>query len=294
VTLPNGLVVEATNDREALFLYGELFETDVYLKHGLSIDDGDCVFDVGANVGLFSASLAQRHRDLWLVLFEPVPETFAMLERNAERLLGGARVTLVQAGVSSAAGRATFEVDPNWSIAAAASPYVHEIEASSRASRRKAGRLAWDRAAVAAGERIGVIAPQGARRLNAALDNRLLRPFAFATIWALLAVGRITRRRTTRRVECELTTVSAAMREHGIDRIDLLKIDAEGAELPVLEGIDEDDWPRIRQVTLEAHGEELADRVRALLEGKGFDVSVEEDDPSVSVVMGFRMLYARR
>jgi hypothetical protein len=84
------------------------------------------------------------------------------------------------------------------------------------------------------------------------------------------------------------------MREHGIDRIDLLKIDAEGAELPVLEGIDEDDWPRIRQVTLEAHGEELADRVRALLEGKGFDVNVEEDDPSVSVVMGFRMLYARR
>jgi hypothetical protein len=37
------------------------------------------------------------------------------------------------------------------------------------------GRLAWDRV-VAAGERRGVIPRRLARRLNAGLDNRLLRP----------------------------------------------------------------------------------------------------------------------
>lgn len=96
------------------------------------------------------------------------------------------------------------------------------------------------------------------------------------------------------RVECELTTVSHAMREHGIDRIDLLKVDAEGAEWPVLQGIDEADWPRIRQLVLEVHGAELADRIRALLESKGYEVSVDRDDWKLPELMGFGLLYARR
>ena len=97
------------------------------------------MFDIGANVGLFSASLAERHHDLRLVLFEPVPDTFAMLERNAERLFGDATVTLVRAGVSSAPGTTTFEVDTDSSIAAGASSFLREIEASSRSARRQAG-----------------------------------------------------------------------------------------------------------------------------------------------------------
>src|SRR6185295_10585545 len=43
------------------------------------------------------------------------------------------------------------------------------------------------------------------------------------------------------RVSCRLTTVSAVIREHGLARIDLLKIDAERSELDVLAGIAEED-----------------------------------------------------
>jgi FkbM family methyltransferase len=294
VTLPNGMVVESASKSEALFLYNVFFGGDDYVKHGLELRSGDIVFDVGANIGLFSAALAKDHAGLRLVLFEPVPDTFTMLERNSERLLGNATVTLVQAGVSSAPGKATFEVDRGSSMGAAASPFLREIEASSRSARQRAGLLAWARAGVADGERAGLIPARAARRLNAALDNRLLRPVALALAWALTAAVGLKRRFTRTRVVCELTTVSQAMRQHGIDRIDLLKIDAEGAEWEVLQGIDESDWPRIRQLTVEVHVTHLVDRTRAFLEDKGYEVIVDRDDWQLGEVLGFQELYARR
>ena len=48
---------------------------------------------------------------------------------------------------------------------------------------------------------------------------------------------------------CAMTTVSALMAEHDLERIDLLKIDVEGAELDVLRGIRPEDWPRIHQAS---------------------------------------------
>ena len=39
----------------------------------------------------------------------------------------------------------------------------------------------------------------------------------------------------------------------GIDRIDLLKIDAEKSELDIIAGIEDDDWPKIDQIVIEIH-----------------------------------------
>ena len=294
VTLPNGMVVEAGNARELTFLYSDIFEDDTYLRHGIELSAGDCVFDVGANIGLFSAFLAERHRDLRLVLFEPIPETFALLARNAERLLGNARVTLVEAGVSSAEGATTFEFDPSWSLAAGASSHLRDLERSSSSARRSAGLVAWNLAVIADSERLGLIRATTARRLERTLKNRLLRPLAFAAAWALFALVRLKRRRTLRRIECKVTTVSRAMREYGIEHIDLLKIDAEGAEWQVLQGVDEADWLRIRQLVLEVHGREPMERIRALLEGLGFVVTVDRAEWQVPGLMGFGLLYAHR
>lgn len=59
-------------------------------------------------------------------------------------------------------------------------------------------------------------------------------------------------------------------------QIDLLKVDVEGDELAVLEGVSKDDWPRIRQVAVEVH--DSLGRLKAtvsLLERAGFAVTVE-------------------
>jgi cyclopropane fatty-acyl-phospholipid synthase-like methyltransferase len=46
---------------EATFLYEEIFDRGTYVRGGLELSDGAAVLDVGANIGMFALSLAQRY-----------------------------------------------------------------------------------------------------------------------------------------------------------------------------------------------------------------------------------------
>jgi FkbM family methyltransferase len=77
---------------------------------------------------------------------------------------------------------------------------------------------------------------------------------------------------------CRLITLAEVVAAHGIDRIDLLKIDVEKAEADVLAGIDEPTWEKIDQIVLEVH--DLHGRLRAVLDqlrARGFDTVHEQD-----------------
>lgn len=94
-------------------------------------------------------------------------------------------------------------------------------------------------------------------------------------------------------LRCELRTLSSVLREERVDRIDLLKIDVEKAELDVLNGVADGDWPRIRQVVAEVHDEQ--DRCAVMTDGltaRGFRVTTEQD-PTMSGT-AVHMLYATR
>lgn len=54
-------------------------------------------------------------------------------------------------------------------------------------------------------------------------------------------------------VTCELTSVSAVIRQQQLDRVHLMKIDVERAELHVLRGIEAQHWQIINQVVAEVH-----------------------------------------
>jgi 31-O-methyltransferase len=290
MTFPNGLTLETASSREARILYSEIFEHGSYTRHGIDVGDGATVLDVGANVGTFSVALAQRHRDLRLVLFEPIPDTFALLRRNAERLLGSARVTLVRAGVSSAPGRARFRVSPSSGTATA-----HPSTCKPNTGGRKITVETWVRAALEDARRGKQIRPRLATVIERGLEHRLLRPVTLGAI--LVAVGGVSLayRFKTKHLDCELTTISTALREYGIDAVDLAKIDVEGAEWAVLEGIDESDWPRIRQFAIEVHDVDgRVARMRDMLEAKGYRVVVEQADWATHRLMGLHMVYASR
>ena len=79
-----GVDVFYLNLGEARFLYDEIFETHGYVKHGISLDDRSVVFDVGANIGLVGVYLHRRWPGIRLYCFEPIPETFAVLEANVK------------------------------------------------------------------------------------------------------------------------------------------------------------------------------------------------------------------
>lgn len=79
-------------------------------------------------------------------------------------------------------------------------------------------------------------------------------------------------------VECSCWTLSHAIREAGVEKIDLLKIDAEKSELDVLNGIDPNDWNKIGQIVAEVHRiEGRIEAMRSLLTDHGFSVTVENE-----------------
>ena len=108
-------------------------------------------------------------------------------------------------------------------------------------------------------------------------------------------VSELTADRLRRRThECRLTSVSDIIRENQIDKIDLLKIDAEKSELDIIKGIEDRDWPKIDQIVIEIHDRthEAVKRIEDLLIEKGYRCAVEQE--TLLEHSGLFNLYATR
>lgn len=107
-----------------------------------------------------------------------------------------------------------------------------------------------------------------------------------------LYVGDMLRR--SQIIDCQAFTLSEIISDHGLATIDLLKIDVERAELDVLAGIDDSDWPKIMQTVIEVH--DLDGRLRTvqnLLQTAGFE-AVETEQSAELQGSSLHTLYARR
>lgn len=233
--LPSGLKVAHLNKNETEVIYKEIFEDLTYLRHGITLNDGDTVFDVGANIGLFSLFVHHACRDAKVFAFEPIPSIGKQLKANVS--FYGLNVKVFDCGVSNEAGSATFNFYPRMS--AMSGRYTDELEDS---------------------EITRAFMTNQDARLNVYADELLEGRFQKETF------------------ECELRTISNVIREEGIERIDLLKIDAEKSELDVIQGITESDWEKIKQVAIEVQATDgRLEKIEQLLEKNGFHVVVEQE-----------------
>ncbi|MCC6811463.1 MAG: amino acid adenylation domain-containing protein, partial [Deltaproteobacteria bacterium] len=102
----DGMVVAHLNRSETEFLYKEIFVDDTYAKNGVVIGADACVFDVGANIGLFSVSVSLKGSKPKIFAFEPIPPLSEILQANVD--LYGVDAKVFRCGLSDRAGRATF------------------------------------------------------------------------------------------------------------------------------------------------------------------------------------------
>ena len=228
-TLPDGTNVRCPNPRELHFLYEEIYRESIYLRNGISLNEGDCVVDVGAHVGLFSLFLMQHYSDLDLYAIEPVPAAFSMLLSNAEQHFPLARC--IPAALAERDRRIQLAWYPQLSSCSTRYPDLNDL----RSNLRTHCALSDYR----------VIGP---------LARQVPRMFDLCTRPLLEQM----------QIEVHATTLSAIMTSEGIGRIDLLKIDVEGSDLQVLLGIQEADWQRIRQIVVKTTYTDLDAVVHAL------------------------------
>lgn len=97
----------------------------------------------------------------------------------------------------------------------------------------------------------------------------------------------------TRALTVDAVTLSELIDRHGLDRIDLLKVDVEKSELRVLDGVEGRHWSRVRRVHVEVHDRDGAlARMLAMLEARGF-VCETAQQPMLEGT-GLYDVYARR
>ncbi len=239
--LPNGAAVAQLNKNETDYIYQEIFGRQAYLRHGITIKDGDCIFDVGANIGLFTLFANQIAKRPRLYSFEPNPEVYEILSANAT--LYGSDVRLFNCGLSSEAKSATFTFFPGFSLLSgfyADAQADKEVVKTFMINQQKAG--------------ISEMA-----ELVAQADDILDERFASQTFTA------------------QLKTLSSIIAQENIGCIDLLKINVEKSELDVLLGIEESDWQKIKQIVLEVDVKNNLPIITALLQRHGYELAVKQD-----------------
>ncbi|HKI01525.1 MAG TPA: amino acid adenylation domain-containing protein, partial [Thermoanaerobaculia bacterium] len=241
--LPNGLLMATLSQLQASLLYREVFEEDHYFRHGIALEDGACVFDVGANIGAFTLLVHQRSTGARVHSFEPIPPTFETLRTNIE--LYGLPVRLHPVGLAAEAGTAEFTFYPQM---AGLSGRYGDVEMDKELTRSII--LGAREASYPGAAELGLS--------DADLDGFLDQQFESRTF------------------TCPLRTLSDVIAETGEERIDLLKVDVERAEVDVLRGIREEDWPKIRQIVLEVDTRDNLREIRSLLADHRYFVEVEE------------------
>jgi FkbM family methyltransferase len=267
LTLPNGEELYYIDKLSALDIYEEIYEENDYLQFGIDVKENNVIFDVGANIGLFSRYIAQKAPNLSIHAFEPVPIIYEVLEANLKKV--PASIKTYNIGLSDHSEQTKIHYYPKVSADSAIVPFDFELKVSQYVEN-------YDKAIVAM-KPIAKIVPKFLRKyvVKAALKNMY----------------------KSKMMDCMLRPVSDIIEENTVKRIDLLKIDAENYEWEVLQGIKDDDWNKIRQISMEIHthikgGEILLKNITNLLEDKDFHFKIDMD--SRFAFGGVFMLYAKK
>jgi len=264
------LTVFGLNENDTLNVYRDIFEDDCYRRHGVTIKDGDCILDIGANTGLFVVFLNKLGVNARVFAFEPAPATFEVLSQNVA-LHNKLPVQIFNVGMGRTPGEAAFTYYPRFSNASTF--YPDESPESALAARLYI---------------ITQIPTLGFPLRQLCVVAHAVLPMAMQHF----ILERIRRYHLKKEiVTCQLWNVSEFLRQHDIAQVDLLKLDAEQSEEEILAGVAAEDWPKIRQIVVEVHGGPEATRAIAeMLTQLGFRATIDCNPamPTLALIYGVR------
>ncbi|BAZ20907.1 beta-ketoacyl synthase [Kalymmatonema gypsitolerans NIES-4073] len=241
--LPNNLEIAYQSKAEVDYLYEDIFNNQVYLKHGIKLCDNSCIFDVGANIGMFTLFVSQQCHNPTIYAFEPAPPLFEILRFNTN--LHEVNVKLFNLGISKEAKTATFTFYPHSS---AMSSFYAEKEEEKEV-------------------------------LKAIMFNQLESGMSGMEQVMEYTDELLEERFKEQNFTCQLKTLSEIICEQQVERIDLLKIDVQKSELDVIQGIRYQDWEKIKQIVIEVHDTDgRLESITSLLKKQGYNVVAEQED----------------
>jgi len=222
---------------------------DGYFNNGIKINEGDVVVDVGANIGVLGVRLSEKFNKIKIYSFEPIPNIFSVLKKNC-KLTNNPDFKVFENGLGDKKEKKEFTYFPNSPALSTAQPDAWKKDPKMlinavKGSLKNAPKKFWWAKFI---------------------------PSFLAPIFAkYLTINK-------KKFVCEIITLSDFIANEKISKIHFLKIDCEGLELKVLQGIKKNDWNKILSCVVEVHNiNKRLDKICKLLEENGFKIILEKE-----------------
>ena len=238
VELPNGLPMYYIDDKDIHNIYKEVFEEEIYLQEGIILSPGDTIIDIGANIGMFSL-FSHLATEKACAIHAIEPITEIREVLKKNVRLHRIETKVHPYGMGEKEGASEFTFYPH-------SPAMSGRYGDTEKEKELLHQVIQN-------------------KHNAELSKD--------------QVEEVTRAKLIGKIQtCIIRTLSSIIEEEKLEKIDLLKIDAEKSELDVLSGIKEEHWQLIKQIVIEVHAEgNRIEEVKTILEAKGFELGIVQD-----------------
>ena len=221
INLNDGTPIYCLKETEAIVLDEHI---KGYLNLGISIKENDTIIDVGANIGVLGVRLSKKFKNINIYSFEPIPIIHNVLAKNAEISLNKNFKTF-RVGISNKNEEINFTYYPNSPALSTSKPEIWEKNNDS------------------------FLAAVEGSITNVTVKfwwAKLIPNFFIPLIAKYLKANQ-------QQVQSQVITLSNFIEMKEIKKIDLLKIDCEGEELNVLQGIKKNHWKKIKSVVMEVY-----------------------------------------
>lgn len=262
------------NEVEVDYLIYEIFHQNSYLFDFLHLKPGAIIFDIGANIGIFSLfALQSCNNDAEIYSFEPIPATFSCLQKNLAHCNN--KLHLYNAGI----GNVTNDCEVDFTLfgknfATATYRPMDKIVSNYQPL------LNYDTL-------LRVISYQNKFLYYQLKFLPFLRPYLIRKNYK--------KQTQETKVQCKLMSLGHFIEKNNISRIDLLKIDVEGAEEDVIKSIKPEQFPIIQQLSIEVHAiEGRVEKLNSYLEEQGYITNVHRNPILQNLGFNHHMIFAKR
>ena len=244
-TLINGDTIFCINSLEAQMLHEHITG---YFDDFINLKQSDTILDIGANIGILGLELTKKYPMINIHSFEPIDDIYSVLKANSN-LSNNKNFQSYNFGISDKSESIEFTYFPNAPALSSANDEIWNskedlIEAFDGSMQNAPSNWWW---------------------------KKFIPKFTYAFFVKNLI-------RKKKKISCKLKPLSKVIDELSLRKIDLLKIDCEGNEHKVINGINEENWSIINQLIIEINDiDGRLEYIKNKLKKLGFKIKIIQE-----------------